>query len=75
MYLVEGRRQAQIASHLRIQQATISRMLKPAKDEEIVRPVINFATKGLYKTTVLEDEFLDILSVQEYDWTTTKQEN
>ena len=37
MYHVEGRRQADIASHLRISQASVSRMLKKAVQEEIVR--------------------------------------
>ena len=37
MYHLEGARQAAIASHLRISQATVSRMLKKAQDEGIVR--------------------------------------
>lgn len=40
MYHVEGLRQAAIAEHLRISQATVSRMLKKAIDEEIVRTTI-----------------------------------
>ncbi len=40
MYHVEGLRQADIAEHLRISQATVSRMLKRAQDEEIVRTTI-----------------------------------
>lgn len=40
MYHVEGLRQAEIASHLRISQATVSRMLKRAADEEIVRTTV-----------------------------------
>jgi DNA-binding transcriptional regulator LsrR (DeoR family) len=40
MYHVEGLRQADIAHHLRISQATVSRMLKKAQDEEIVRTTI-----------------------------------
>nr|WP_321455967.1 sugar-binding transcriptional regulator [uncultured Cohaesibacter sp.] len=40
MYHVEGRRQADIAKHLRISQATISRLLKKAQEEEIVRTTI-----------------------------------
>lgn len=40
MYHIEGRRQAEIAEHLRISQATVSRMLKKAQDEEIVRTTV-----------------------------------
>ncbi|SFO38651.1 DNA-binding transcriptional regulator LsrR, DeoR family [Cohaesibacter marisflavi] len=40
LYHVEGRRQADIAKHLRISQATISRLLKKAQEEEIVRTTI-----------------------------------
>ena len=40
MYHVERRRQADIASHLRISQATVSRMLKRAQEEEIVRTTV-----------------------------------
>lgn len=40
MYHVEGQRQAAIAKHLRISQATVSRMLKRAIEEEIVRTTI-----------------------------------
>lgn len=40
MYHVENRRQAEIAKHLRISQATVSRMLKKAQDEEIIRITI-----------------------------------
>lgn len=40
MYYVEGRRQVEIANHLRISQATVSRMLKKAVEEEIVRTTI-----------------------------------
>ena len=47
MYHVEGRRQAEIAKHLRISQATVSRMLKRALDEEIVRTTI-VAPPGMY---------------------------
>ena len=47
MYHVEGRRQAEIAKHLRISQATVSRMLKRALDEEIVRTTI-VAPPGVY---------------------------
>ncbi|OWV71068.1 DNA-binding transcriptional regulator [Rhizobium sp. R634] len=37
MYHIEGRRQAEIAQHLRLSQATVSRMLKRAEAEDIVR--------------------------------------
>ncbi|PDS77379.1 sugar-binding transcriptional regulator [Rhizobium sp. L43] len=37
MYHMEGRRQADIAQHLRLSQATVSRMLKRAEAEDIVR--------------------------------------
>ena len=37
MYHIEGRRQADIAQHLRLSQATVSRMLKRAEAEDIVR--------------------------------------
>ena len=37
MYHIEGRRQAEIAQHLRMSQATVSRMLKRAEAEGIVR--------------------------------------
>ncbi|MEP3277691.1 MAG: sugar-binding transcriptional regulator [Stappiaceae bacterium] len=47
MYHVEGQRQAEIASHLRISQASISRMLKKAKQEEIIRTTI-VAPPGTY---------------------------
>lgn len=40
MYHVERRRQADIASHLRISQATVSRMLKRAQEEGIVRTTV-----------------------------------
>jgi len=47
MYHVEGRRQADIATHLRMSQATVSRMLKRALDEEIVRTTV-VAPTGTY---------------------------
>ena len=47
MYHVERLRQADIASHLRISQATVSRMLKRAQDEEIVRTTV-VAPSGTY---------------------------
>lgn len=37
MYHIEGKRQAEIAQHLRLSQATVSRMLKRAEAEDIVR--------------------------------------
>ncbi len=40
MYHVEGKRQAEIAEHLRMSQATVSRMLKKALEEDIVRTTI-----------------------------------
>lgn len=40
MYHVERQRQAAIAKHLRISQATVSRMLKKAQEEEIVRTTV-----------------------------------
>lgn len=47
MYHIEGKRQAEIAEILRISQATISRMLKRAVSEEIVRTTI-VAPSGTY---------------------------
>lgn len=40
MYHIEGKRQAEIAEHLRMSQATVSRMLKRAEQESIVRTTI-----------------------------------
>jgi DNA-binding transcriptional regulator LsrR (DeoR family) len=40
MYHVEGRRQAEIADLLRLSQATVSRMLKRAEQEDIVRTTV-----------------------------------
>lgn len=40
MYHVDNQRQSDIASHLRISQATVSRMLKRAQEEEIVRTTV-----------------------------------
>lgn len=40
MYHVENQRQADIAAHMRISQATVSRMLKRAQEEEIVRTTV-----------------------------------
>lgn len=47
MYHVEKQRQADIAQHLRMSQATVSRMLKKAQDEEIVRTTV-VAPSGTY---------------------------
>jgi DNA-binding transcriptional regulator LsrR (DeoR family) len=47
MYHVEGQRQVDIANHLRISQATVSRMLKRALEEEIVRTTV-VAPSGTY---------------------------
>jgi DNA-binding transcriptional regulator LsrR (DeoR family) len=47
MYHIEGRRQAQIAKYLCISQAKVSRMLKKASDEGIVRTTI-VAPAGTY---------------------------
>lgn len=40
MYHIEKQRQADIAEHLRMSQATVSRMLKKALEEEIVRTTV-----------------------------------
>lgn len=40
MYHVDNQRQSDIAGHLRISQATVSRMLKRAQEEEIVRTTV-----------------------------------
>lgn len=53
MYYIERQRQADIAAHLRMSQATVSRMLKKAKEEEIVRTTV-VAPQGTYAT--LEDQ-------------------
>jgi len=47
MYYVENQRQADIAQHLRVSQAKVSRMLKRAHDEEIVRTTV-VAPSGTY---------------------------
>ncbi|TQS73339.1 sugar-binding transcriptional regulator [Rhodobacteraceae bacterium] len=47
MYHVEGQRQADIAKHLRISQASVSRMLKKAHEEGIVRTTVA-APSGTY---------------------------
>lgn len=40
MYYVDGKRQSDIAKHLRISQATVSRMLKRGQEENIIRTSI-----------------------------------
>jgi len=62
MYHVEGWRQAEIARHLRISQATVSRTLKRALDEEIVRTTI-VAPPGIY--TDLEAGLRDSFNLPE----------
>jgi DNA-binding transcriptional regulator LsrR (DeoR family) len=47
MYHVDGLRQAAIADHMRISQATVSRMLKRSEDEGIVRTTV-VAPLGTY---------------------------
>ena len=47
MYHLENQRQADIARHMRISQATVSRMLKRALEEEIVRTTV-VAPSGTY---------------------------
>jgi len=47
MYHVEGKRQAEIARHLNISQATVSRMLKRAHDEGIIRTTV-VVPSGMY---------------------------
>ncbi|MGC3939005.1 sugar-binding transcriptional regulator [Roseobacter sp. EG26] len=58
MYHIEGQRQAAIAAHLRISQATVSRMLKRAQEEEIVRTTV-VTPSGTYADleTVLRTKF------------------
>lgn len=58
MYHVEGARQADIAQHLRISQATVSRMLKRAVEEEIVRTTV-VSPSGTYGDleTAIRDRF------------------
>ena len=58
MYHVDGLRQADIAERLRISQATVSRMLKRAQEEEIVRTTV-VAPSGTYSDleTALRAEF------------------
>jgi DNA-binding transcriptional regulator LsrR (DeoR family) len=53
MYHVDGMRQADIARHMRISQASVSRMLKRAEDEEIVRTTV-VAPLGTYAELELD---------------------
>ena len=53
MYHVEGQRQAAIAQHLCISQATVSRMLKKAQEEEIVRTTV-VSPSGTYTDLAAE---------------------
>ncbi len=62
MYHQEGRRQSEIAGHLRISQATVSRMLKKAQQEGIVRTTI-VAPSGTY--TELEARLRDLYGLSE----------
>lgn len=58
MYHVEGMRQADIATHLHLSQATVSRMLKRAQKEEIIRTTV-VSPSGTYADLEksLRDEF------------------
>ena len=47
MYFIDGQRQLEIARHFRISQTTVSRILKRAEEEEIVRTVI-VSPLGIY---------------------------
>ena len=47
MYYVEGRKQSEISRHLNLSQATISRLLRRAEDENIVRITIN-VPRGIF---------------------------
>lgn len=62
MYHVEGKRQAEIAKHLRMSQATVSRMLKKALEEDIVRTTI-VSPSGTYVD--LETDLRDRFDLQE----------
>lgn len=53
MYHVEHKRQKDIAEHLHLSQATVSRMLKRAADEDIVRTTV-IAPPGTYAQLELE---------------------
>ena len=62
MYHIEGKRQAEIARHLSISQATVSRMLKRAQEEGIVRTTI-VAPLGMH--TELEAGLRDSFNLPE----------
>lgn len=62
MYHLEGKRQAEIAKHLRMSQATVSRMLKKALEENIVRTTIA-SPSGTYGE--LEAALRDSFALQE----------
>lgn len=62
MYHMEGKRQAEIAKHLRMSQATVSRMLKKALEENIVRTTIA-SPQGTYSE--LEAALRDSFALQE----------
>jgi DNA-binding transcriptional regulator LsrR (DeoR family) len=53
MYHVEHKRQKDIAEHLHLSQATVSRMLKRAEDEDIVRTTV-ISPPGTYTQLELE---------------------
>lgn len=62
MYYIEGRRQSEIAEHLRMSQATVSRMLKRAQAEEIVRTTVS-SPSGTY--TELETQLREKYGLSE----------
>lgn len=62
MYHSEGQRQADIAQHLRISQASVSRLLKKAVEEEIVRTTV-VAPSGTY--VELERDLRDLFGLSE----------
>ena len=62
MYYVEGRKQAEISRSLGISQATISRLLRRAEDENIVRITIN-VPRGIFPE--LESSLRDRFGLRE----------
>jgi len=62
MYYVENRRQSDIAEHLRVSQAKVSRMLKRAHEEEIVRTTV-VSPSGTYAD--LEAELRRVFGIAE----------
>ena len=62
MYHLDGLTQSEIARHMRISQATVSRMLKKAVQEEIVRTTI-VAPSGIY--TELESSLREKFNLSE----------